>query len=74
VSCADDGTADLLYKNNFIYLGCAGCSLLCGLFSSCRGGGSFPAAVHGLLIVVASPHRSQAIGSWASIVANSCNT
>ena len=56
MSSADDGTADLLFKNNFIYLGCAGSSLLCGLLSSRRGRGSFPAAVHRLLTAVASPH------------------
>ena len=37
----------------FIY-GCAGSSLLCGLFSSCGEQGLLLVAVHGLLIVVAS--------------------
>jgi len=43
-------------KTNFIYLlfGCAGSSLLCGLFSSCDKWALLSVAVHGPLIVVAS--------------------
>ena len=36
----------------FICFGCAGCSLLQGLFSSCSEWGYSSLAVHGLIIVV----------------------
>jgi len=44
----------LLFKFFFFIFGCAGSSLLHGLFSSCSKGGSFLAAACRLLIVVAS--------------------
>ena len=51
------------------FIDCTGSSLLCGLFSSCGECGLSLAAVHGLLIAVASlvaEHRLQ--GTWASVV------
>ena len=50
------------------FLGCAGSSLLCGLFSSCHQWGPLFLVVRGLLIVVASfikalgPHRPSGLG------------
>ena len=46
----------LFFFFNFIY-GCAGSSLLCGLFFSlvAESGGCSVVAMHGLLIAVASP-------------------
>ena len=53
----------------YLFIDCAGSSLLCGLFSRCGEHGLSLVAVCGLLIAVASlvaEHRIQ--GTWASVV------
>ena len=56
--------------DNFIYLfifGCAGSSLLCGLFSNCSEE-ELLCCICGLLILVFSCCRIHALGSWASVI------
>ena len=60
------------FKNAFIYLvffGCAGSSVLRGLFSGCREQGLFLFAVHMFLALMASVVAEYGLqGTWASAV------